>query len=151
MPQEYPKWSHRGSKMESRRVQNGARRVQNGAQWAKMGARKGPNATTRAFVRLKCRSELAKATPRCGPGSPGPAHARFCVQFWPKKAPQGVQNRSKKRTKSVSTNIFVSDRVLEPNFIDFGVRKTSFLGPENGTKCTYRLQGAYAKCIGKTY
>ena len=75
----------------------------------------------------------------------------FASDFGPQKAPQGVQNRNKKRTQSVSTNIFVSDRVLEPNFIDVGVRKTSFLGPENATKCTYRLQGAYAKCIGKTY
>ena len=123
---EGPQQSPGGSKMESRRVQNGARRVQNEAQWAKMGARKGPNATTRAFVRLKCRFELAKPTPRCGPGSPGPARARFCLRFWAPKGAQGVQNQSKKRTKSVSTNIFVSDRVLEPKFIDFGIRKTSF-------------------------
>ena len=43
-----PHRSPGGSKMESRRVQNGARRVQNGGQWPKMGASQGPNATPRA-------------------------------------------------------------------------------------------------------
>ena len=67
-------------------------------------------------------------------GAQGRLVRGFASDFGPQKVPQGVQNRSKKRTKSVSTNIFVSDRVLEPNFIDFAVRKTSFLGPENGPK-----------------
>ena len=50
----------------------------------------------------------------------------FASHFGPQKAPKGVQNGGKKRTKSVSKNNFVSDHVLETNFIDLGVRKASF-------------------------
>ena len=74
----------------------------------------------------------------------------FAPDFGAQRAPKGVPNRTKKRTQSVSKNIFVSDCVLESNFIDLGVRRASFLGPEDGTQCLYRLQGAYEKSIGKT-
>ena len=123
---EGPQQSPGGSKMESRRVQNGARRVQNEAQWAKMGARKGPNATTRAFVRLKCCSELAKATPRCGPGSPGPARARFCVRFWaPEGAPRGPKSEQKADQKCLHKHLRFRSR--------FGAKFYRFWGPKNVT------------------
>ena len=141
---EGPKWSPGGSKIEP----EGSKMEPNGPRWGPGRGPmppQGPQRGSSAALSSPSRHQDASQ------GAQGRLVHGFACDFGPQKAPQGVQNRSKKRTKSVSTNIFVSDRVLEPNFIDFGVRKTSFLGPENGTKCTYRLQGAYAKCIGKTY
>ena len=133
--------------MESRRVQNGARRVQNGAQWAKMGARKGPNATTRAFVRLKCRSELAKPTPRCVPGSPGPARARFCVRFWaPEGAPRGPKSEQKADQKCLQKHLRFRSR--------FGAKFYRFWGPKNvifGTRKRNQVHIQIARCRRKIY
>ena len=103
---EGPQRSPGRSKMECRRVQNGARRVQNGGQWPKMGASKGPNATPKALERLKCRFELAKPTPRCVPGSPAPARARFCVRFRdPESAPRGPKSEQKADQKCLQKHL----------------------------------------------
>ena len=111
------KMGSRGSKMESRRVQNGA-------QWPKMGASKGPNATPSASERLKCRFELAKPTPRCVPGSPGPARARFCVRFGvPKGAPRGPKSEQKADQKCLQKHLRLRSR--------FGVKFYRFGGPKN--------------------
>ena len=115
-----------GSKMESRRVQNGARRVQNGGQWPKMGTSKGPNATPRASERLKCRFELAKPTSRCVPGSPGPARARFCVRLWAAEgAPSGPESDQKADQKCLRKHL----RFRSP----FGVKFYRFGCPKNAT------------------
>ena len=117
---EGPQQSPGGSKMESRRVQNGARRVQNGGQWPKMGASKGPNATPR----LKCRFELAKPTPRCVPGSPGPARARFRVRFRVLKAARrGPKSEQKVDQKCLQKHLRFRSR--------FGVNFDRFGGPKN--------------------
>ena len=128
MPQEYrlegPQRRPGGSKMESRRVQNGARRVQNGGQWPEMGASKGPNATPRALERLKCRFELAEPTPRCVPGSPGPARAQFCIRFWaPEGAPRGPKSEQKADQKCIEKRLRFRSR--------FGVQFYRFGGPKN--------------------
>ena len=136
MPQEYPKWSPTGSPEGPKwRVQNGARRVQNGGQWPKMGASKGPNATPRALERLKCHFELAKPTPRCVPGSPGPARARFCVRFWaPEGAPRGPKSEQKANQKCLQKHLRFRSR-FEVKCYRSGGPKNVILGPKNGSKC----------------
>ena len=144
---EGPQRSPGGSKMEPRRVQNGARRVQNGTQWAKMGASKGPNATPRASERRKCRFELAKPTPRCVPGSPGPARARFCVRFWaPGGAPRGPKLDQKVDQKCVQKHLRFRSR--------FGVQFYRFWGAQNvifGTGKRIPVHIKIARRISKIY
>ena len=135
--QEYPKWSAGGSQTEPWRVQNGA-------QWPERGpmppqvSQRGSSAAWSSPSRRQDASQ----------GAQGRLVHGFASDLGPQNAPQGVPNRSKKRTKSVSKNIFVSDRVLETNFIDLGVRKASFLGRGNGlhTKIARRIR----KKNGKT-
>ena len=141
---EGPKWSPGGSKMEP----GGSKMEADGPRW---GPARGPMPPQRALERLKCRFELAKPTPRCVPGSPGPARARFCVRFWaPEGAPRGPKSDQKVDQKCFQKQLCFRSR-FGVQFYRFWVPKSVFLGPENGTKCIYRLQGAYAKCIGKTY
>ena len=112
-----------------------------------MGARKGPNATTRAFVRLKCRSELAKPTPRCAPGSPGPARARFCVRFWaPEGAPRGPKSEQKADQKCLHKHLRFRSR--------FGAKFYRFGGPKSvifGTRKRNQVHIQIARCIRKMY
>ena len=127
-----PKWSPGGSKMESWRIQNEARRVPHGP--SRGPARgpmppQGPQRGSSAALSSPSRHQDASQ------GAQGRLVRGFASDFGPQKAPLGVPNRSKKWTKSVSKNVFISDRVLESNFLDFGVPKTSFLGHENGSKC----------------
>ena len=125
---EGPKWSPGGSKMEP----GGSKMEPNGPRWGPGRGPmppQGPQRGSSAALSSPSRHQDASQ------GAQGWLVHGFASDFGPQKAPPGVQNRSKKRTKSVSTNIFVSDRVLDANFIDLGVRKTSFLGSENGSKC----------------
>ena len=144
---EGPQWSPGGSKMESRRFQNGARRVQNGGQWPKMGASKGPNATPSASERLKCCFELAKPTPKCVPGSPGPARAQFCVRFWaPEGAPRGPKSEQKVDQKCLHKHLRFRSR--------FGAKFYRFWGPKNvifGTRKRDQVHIQIARCIRKMY
>ena len=96
--------------------------VQNGGRWPKMGARKGPNATPTSSEKFQCRLELAKSTPGCVPGSPGPARARFCVRLWaPKAAPRGPKSEQKAVQKCVEKLFFLTSR--------FGIELYPFGGP----------------------
>ena len=132
MTQEYPKWSPRGSPNELRRVQNGVpegpKWIPEGPKWRSMAQDGGPKD-------LRERWELARSPQDAAQGAQGRLVHGFATDFKPQMTPQGVPNRSKKSTKSVSKNIFVSDRVLDSNLIDLGVQKTTFLEPENRSKC----------------
>ena len=88
------------------------------AQWAKMEARRGPNATPRASEKHQRHLERAKSMPRGVPEGPGPARARFCVQFGAPKALTGSRNRTKNRTESDTKKTFVSDHASGSIFID---------------------------------
>ena len=97
---------------------------QNGAQWAEIGASKGPNATPRGSEKFMCRFELAKSTPRCVPGSPGPARARFCVRFGaPEGAPRGPKSEQKADQKCLHKHLCFRSR--------FGAPFYRFWGPKN--------------------
>ena len=125
---EGPKWSPGGSKME----RGGSKMEPNGPRW-------GPGRGPIPPQGLQRGSSAALSSPSrhqdAAQGAQGRLVHSFASDFGPQKAPLGVPNRSKKWTKSVSKNVFISDRVLESNFLDFGVPKTSFLGHENGSKC----------------
>ena len=150
MPQEYPKWSPRGSPTEPRRVQNG---VPEGPKWSPGGPKVEPGGSKMEANGPRwgpARGSMPPQVPQRGSsaalsspsrrqdasqGAQGRLVHSFASDFGPQKAPLGVPNGSKKWTKSVSKNVFISDRVLESNFLDFGVPKTSFLGHEHGSKC----------------
>ena len=131
-----PKWSPGGPKWSPM--------AQDGGQ---QGAKCHPKGLREILVSLGARQLSPKMRPREARAG---AWSILASAFGAQGAPQGGRNLAKERTKSDSKNIFVSDRVLGSIFIDLGVRKTSLLGFEKGSKCMQRLQGAYVKFIGKT-
>ena len=135
MPQEYPKWSLEGPKWSpggSKMEPGGSKMEPKGPRWGPARGPMPPQVPQRG-------SSAALSSPSrrqdASQGAQGRLVHGFASHFGPQKAPQGVPKWSKKRTKSVSKNIFVSDRILESHFIDLGIRKVTFWGPENGSKC----------------
>ena len=121
---EVPTWIPGGSKMEP-----------NGPRWRPgrdQMPRQGPQRSTSAAWSPPSRRQDASQSAQ------GRLVHGFASDFRTQRAPKGVPNRTKKRTKSETENAFVSDHVSGPIFIDLGVQKASLLGHENDPKHMHR-------------
>ena len=101
---------------------------------------------------LRCHSAAWSSPSRrqdASQGAKGRLVHVFASHFGTQTSPQGVPNRTKKRSKSETKNMFVLDHVSGLIFIDLGVQKTSLFGPEKGSKFMQRLQGTYVNSMEK--